>query len=549
VTRSEDLVRRRWPRLWLAYLSLGLVGIAAYYPLSSPHSDHVYEGIGLTAVAAIVIGIRMHRPSHPGPWLLLAASQGCWLAGDVVWTYYPQIFHRALPYPSVADALYLLGYPFLMAALLLLLRSDRKHGRAGGWADAGVAAAVGGLLLWQYVGKSYAQTIDSLGDLANLAYPAMDVLLIGVVARLLFAPGPRAMAYRLLVASLLIVTAADAAYAILSVTGAGWLDDQLDIGWMASYALAGAAALHPSMALAAEPASDREERMTLGRLLVLVAIVAVPFVVYALRSALGLERHEGDVIVAASVIFALVIVRMIGLLRRVEAQAVELRASQDERGLLLTRMTEAAEQERRRLAAELHDGPIQRLTAVGFRADRAVMRLGAGDATAAAGLARDVADSLSGEVEGLRRIMTELRPPVLSELGLEDAIQDHLESLGARSHIDCRIDSNLGRRIGPEAETTLYRIAQESLTNVVRHARARSVLVSLAAHNGSVELRVRDDGLGFVPSKAGSPADGHFGLVAMRERVSLQGGTLTVRSAPGNGTTIVARLPIGKEAA
>jgi two-component system, sensor histidine kinase len=135
--------------------------------------------------------------------------------------------------------------------------------------------------------------------------------------------------------------------------------------------------------------------------------------------------------------------------------------------------------------------------------------------------------------------MSELRPAVLDEQGLEVALQNQVRAFETTSGVACAVATGLKGRLAPELETVLYRVTQESLTNVGKHAGASRVTVSLAAENGSVRLRINDDGVGFDPHVARQLlAEGHFGLAGMRERVEMVGGRLVVDSTPGQGTTV-----------
>jgi signal transduction histidine kinase len=166
------------------------------------------------------------------------------------------------------------------------------------------------------------------------------------------------------------------------------------------------------------------------------------------------------------------------------------------------------------------------------------------------GLGPDAGDDLLAEMQqavfdevgDLRRLMSRLRPPVLDQRGLEDAIRDRAEAIQDEFGLECLVEADLERRLTPALETVLYRVSQEALTNVVKHAGARRARVGLFRDNGSVILEVEDDGAGF--DDAGTTAEGHhFGLLAMRERVEMAGGTWRLESTPGRGTRIRAVLP------
>jgi PAS domain S-box-containing protein len=223
-----------------------------------------------------------------------------------------------------------------------------------------------------------------------------------------------------------------------------------------------------------------------------------------------------------------------------------LHALESERAQLLDRTVQATEQERQRLALELHDGPLQHLAALALKLERvslAMSRPGSADPEA---MVEQIKGRLQGEVEGLRGIMRELRPPALDERGLEAALLDHLNAVQTQSGLECTVESTVGRRLGPVHETILYRVAQEALTNIARHAGARHAWVELRSTNDGVELEVRDDGVGFDHSHVAELArEGHFGLIGMRERVEMAGGTWELARAPEGGTLIRALLPNG----
>ena len=203
------------------------------------------------------------------------------------------------------------------------------------------------------------------------------------------------------------------------------------------------------------------------------------------------------------------------------------------------RVVAAQELERRRLARELHDETGQALTSIllGLKSvddsiDGDVAR------AAVAGLRELVVATL----QDVRRLAVELRPKVLDDFGLGAALERLAESFGDQTGINVRLESSLGHeRLGPELETSLYRIVQESFTNIVKHAHAREVSVVLARKPGTIVLVIEDDGRGFDPERS---SDGGFGLDGMRERVGVLGGRLQIESREGAGTTIVAEVPI-----
>jgi signal transduction histidine kinase len=205
----------------------------------------------------------------------------------------------------------------------------------------------------------------------------------------------------------------------------------------------------------------------------------------------------------------------------------------------LRRAVQAQEAERRRLARELHDETGQALTSIllGLSAvERAENAEEARQATA--DLRRLVVETL----QDVRRLAVELRPAALDDFGLEPAVRRLGETIREGTGLDVRVEASLGDdRLPAEVETALYRIVQESLTNVVKHAGAHHVAIFLSRKTAGVELMIEDDGIGFDPAST-SPAS--LGLVGMRERVQLLDGSFELDAAPGAGTTVIVELPL-----
>ena len=196
----------------------------------------------------------------------------------------------------------------------------------------------------------------------------------------------------------------------------------------------------------------------------------------------------------------------------------------------------AAEQERRRWARELHDETLQGLAALQVLLGSGLRR-GAPEAVEAA--AREAVDLIGTEIANLRTLIAELRPAALDELGLAPAIESLVERLAAVEGVEVDAAIEVATRLDPEIETAAYRLVQEALTNIAKHARAERVRVRVAVEFEVLVIEVEDDGRGFNPS---TPASG-FGLVGMRERIQIAGGAIDLDSEPGR-TRIRARLPL-----
>jgi signal transduction histidine kinase len=195
----------------------------------------------------------------------------------------------------------------------------------------------------------------------------------------------------------------------------------------------------------------------------------------------------------------------------------------------------AAEAERRRWARELHDQTLQGLAAL-----RLVLGAGLGGGEAALRAAAEQAVAQAGdEIVALRSLISELRPPALDQLGLEPALEGLVSQAGSANGLQTELDYAVPGRLAPDLESTIYRLVQEALTNVGKHARAEHVDVVVREHDGMLTVRVRDDGVGIDASGAGQG----YGLVGMRERVELADGELELASGAG-GTLVEARIPL-----
>ena len=201
----------------------------------------------------------------------------------------------------------------------------------------------------------------------------------------------------------------------------------------------------------------------------------------------------------------------------------------------------AAESERRRWARELHDETLQGLASLKLAL--------AGALKAEPGHARTVLETavaqLGRDIAGLRTIIADLRPAALDELGLEPALRTLVTRIAERGKLEARVTIELGGvRLEPDIETIAYRVAQEALTNVVKHAGARRVAVDVRLESGGLRLTVTDDGRGV----GGEPGAG-YGIVGMRERAALASGRLQVAPLPHGGTRVTLELPPGGEIA
>lgn len=205
------------------------------------------------------------------------------------------------------------------------------------------------------------------------------------------------------------------------------------------------------------------------------------------------------------------------------------------------RLQKAVEEERARIAREIHDELGQALTGLRMQAAGLESHV-AGNPEAVAAIAT-MSTLIDGTVQTVRRIATELRPGVLDAFGVVHAIEWAVQDMAQRARIEARFENRLPfePNLGEDRDTQVFRVVQEALTNVARHARARRVEVDLRAEDGALEVRVSDNGVGFDVARVRFTES--LGLLGMRERARLMGALLDVRSAPGRGTRIRLRIP------
>jgi signal transduction histidine kinase len=219
--------------------------------------------------------------------------------------------------------------------------------------------------------------------------------------------------------------------------------------------------------------------------------------------------------------------------------ARRLERSQHEREELLERSLEASADERRRIAADLHDGVVQDLAGISYSLSAAAERVP--EETRA-----EVQEAASGTretIRELRSLLVEIHPPNLRAAGLEAALTDAASRLSA-SGVDVTLEV-VDERLPADTEVLFYRAASEALRNVERHAGASQVRITVTSTNGRARLDVVDDGVGFTSEQRdASRAEGHVGLSLLDELTTRAGGRLVVASRPGDGTSVVLEVPV-----
>ena len=319
-------MRTGWGRVALA----GVVLLSTYLLLPWSVRPVVYGVAGLLCLVSIVVGLRLYRPSRPGPWVLLAVGVALWAVGNVLYSSYT---YRggAVPFPSWADAAYLGAYPVLVCALVMAV--GRTPGRDPvAWQDAATWVVGTGLLGWEWLLEPVLESPGSLWTRSvAAASPLMDVVLLLLLARLLGSRSGPPVVYRALGLSLTCYLVSDVLYGVQSLDGSFQSGGYVDLGWLAAYVGIATTALHPRMVDLAEPRAARARPSSRLRLLSLVAVAVTAPAVMALHD----QRTDGGddltlLVVGALVLFLLTAWRGAGLLREMDQLTADLRGREAE---------------------------------------------------------------------------------------------------------------------------------------------------------------------------------------------------------------------------
>ncbi|MGZ4352894.1 MAG: sensor histidine kinase [Gaiellaceae bacterium] len=317
------------PRPAAAFTACGGLLIAVYYTLPLTAQDALYTAIGLGAVAAVVYGAFRYVRAYRLAWLLFAGGLLAFVAGDAIFSWYDVVLKRSPPIPSVADALYLAGYPLLFAGIVVLIwRLPTTHSVAA-LLDVAIISTGFTLAQWIFLIDRYRHGSLPFGDrVVAMAYPAVDILLVAGFAQLVVRPGWRAWSYTALFASVLVLLVGDEFYGatIDSYSSGSWIDSF----WLVSYVLWGAAALDPA-AVAPETGERRAApRLTRFRLLLLGGALLTAPAVLVIEKALGHQVHAYELAIGGAVLSVLVLARLSGLVRGLDrARTAERSARRD----------------------------------------------------------------------------------------------------------------------------------------------------------------------------------------------------------------------------
>jgi signal transduction histidine kinase len=275
----------------------------------------------------------------------------------------------------------------------------------------------------------------------------------------------------------------------------------------------------------------------------LAAVVAVlPLLVVAL--VVTSDGHQDSDYVVLGVAGAIAVLLAYAAADRLVIRSLAVRAEEaeraaDDRSRLVSAVVRAAEDERQRIAGEVHDDAIQSMVAVGIRLRLLANRI---EDPEQREILASLEQTVESTIQGIRELLFELRPPALDRAGLREVLEELLDETFGDDGVDWNLVTRYDEEPTESTRIVLYRIAQEALANVHRHARAAHVEVVVESRDLGFVTRVTDDGTGF-DLDAVNRGSGPLGLTSMRERAAITGGTFRIESAPGEGTAVEFWLP------
>jgi diguanylate cyclase (GGDEF)-like protein/PAS domain S-box-containing protein len=352
---------------WTAALTV------AYYALPG-YGMYSWAAIGLSTAAAVLVGVRLHRPARRLPWYLLAAVLVSFTAGDTSYNILVRFLHDPNPFPCPADVPYLAVYPMLAGALLIFIRARAGADNRAALLDAMLPTAGLGLLSWVFLIAPYVHDTDlSLVEkLASVGYPMGDVLALAMVLRLLATPGRKQPSIVFLVAGVAALLVTDVVFGLRQLNGSWTVGGPADSGWVLFYAAVGFSALHPSMSRLTAPGAGGHRGPTGGRRIAAMSVASlIGPAVLLVENLRGGVRDAPIIAAACAVMFLLVMARVAGLLRTQRQTAARERTLREAAMMLVaaTDEGEAAEALRGAVAELMPAGQAYHFYLVGRDAD------------------------------------------------------------------------------------------------------------------------------------------------------------------------------------
>lgn len=560
-------------RAWLVALVVAAPATWGYFLMGSPGAHDVYYDLfELVAVGLILAAVWLHRPARKAPWFFFAAGLFTFTLGDMVWTFYEVFLRASPPWPSFADFFYLAGYPLFCIGLMLLIRSRRIQGRdRGALIDATIVTTALGVLAWIFlVAPANDPSLSLLARVVNISYPLIDVLLLAVAVRLMFAPGAREASYVFLVTGLVTYLVADAVYTLLAYQGAYQTGQVVDAGYLIAAAAYAAAALHPSMTQISEPAPDREVRLTRRRIALLTGAALLTPAMLAIRSFRGDPSYALLLTVASAVTFVLVVVRMVGLVREVETSAGIIHQQREQilaEQRVSAEMRKLAEMKSEFVSIASHELRTPLTSILGF--GKSLQRPEIADDLATR---EECAGGIVRQGERLLRLMENLLTvshledgrfnPVLSEVDFGRVCTEVVEGLGEAAG---RVRLSLAADLPPIASDPdlLGRVLANLVDNALKYSAASSPCeIGARSEDDRFVFWVADEGEGIPPDDLGRIFERFYqvdssatrthggvglGLSLVQDIVSALGGSVEVESEIDAGSTFTIRLPLPAE--
>jgi signal transduction histidine kinase len=485
-------------------------------------------------VLVIVLRTRVDRTDRAA-WLSITAGLVAAFAGSTAYFAYYQHLDP-IPRASWADAGWLLFYSLLAVGLVLRLRSRARSMPFSLSLDGLIAGLTAAALAETHVpGASVPFGGDGVATLAR-AYPIADLLLLALAVATLAMLGRGAgWSWWLLCASFVTFFVTDALYAGLVADGAYVGGQPVDLGWLVARLLLAGAALASLRPTESRPV-DLEG----------VSVLALPGICGLAVLGLLASGDRAGISSFASIMALSAGVLMIG---RTALTFRELRLLTEARQRALSeRLVEAQDDERARIAADVHDDPVQALAAVDLRLGALRNRLRDRAPEEAAGV-ETVLDAVHGASVRLRNLLFELETPVL-DAELSDGLREAAAHVFDGSDVAWSVEERRQDPLPQQVRVSAYRIAREAMVNARKHAQARTVTVTVDATRRGVEVHVVDDGRGVTHPASARPGRRHSGVVAMRDRALASGGWWRSEPGPGGvGTAVSYFLPVPDEGA
>jgi signal transduction histidine kinase len=538
----------RESRVGAAFLTGGVALTGIYFLVSNLTAQSViYDGIGIAAACAIAAGVVIHRPDARLPWLLFALGNLCSAAGDIV----SSVLDNP-PVPSAADWVYLAAYPLLATGLVMLLVKAGGHHRKAALGEAVIFTCAFALFQWVFIVEEIVDGSGSFGERAvSAAYPTMDIVLLAALAGFFVTAAWRTPAFLLLVAGVVPLLVADEIYGLSS--SSYMAGDYVDAGWLLSYTLWGAAALHPTMrALSRARPRRRQLRISPVRIALLLSALLCPPAVLLVQDLRHAPLNVPGVVIAEVTIAVFVVLRFVGILRaleRIRARLIEADRVKDEFVALIshdlrTPLTSVMGYIELALDDELEpklDVERRGYLEVVERSSHRLLRL--------------VDDLLF--VARLQAGRLDLTPTVLDLGALARQASEEAKRRAEAKGVELvfegdgrvEIDGDRGR---------LFQLLDNLVSNAIKFTPTGGRVEVCVSLNGSAILEVRDTGVGFTAADAARVFERFFrtdeavagqvpgtglGLYIAQAIAEAHGGTISATPRDGGGAVFRIELP------